>query len=66
MAVYAHSDITPRTKPSAPTTTLPHAATNRGVAQENGIVGRPMAMSNGRLEQKLLLRGSCDFGRAGR
>jgi hypothetical protein len=34
---------------------------NRGVAHENGIVEAPHGHVKRRLEQKLILRGSCDF-----
>ena len=37
---------------------------NRGVAHENGIVEAPHGHVKRRLEQKLILRGSCDFEEA--
>jgi hypothetical protein len=40
---------------------LSSSRNNRGVAHENGIVEAPHGHVKRRLEQKLILRGSCDF-----
>jgi hypothetical protein len=43
---------------------LAPSCNNRGVAHENGIVEAPHGHVKRRLEQKLILRGSCDFEEA--
>lgn len=54
-------DITPRYQALCAHYGLSPSRNNRGVAHENGIVEAPHGHVKRRLEQKLLLRGSCDF-----
>ena len=54
-------DITPRYKALCSHYSLSPSHNNRGVAHENGIVEGAHGHVKRRLEQKLLLRGSCDF-----
>jgi len=53
--------ITPRYQALCAHYGLAPSRNNRGVAHENGIVEAPHGNVKRRLEQKLLLRGSCDF-----
>jgi hypothetical protein len=54
-------DITPRYQALCSHYGLSPSRNNRGVAHENGIVEAPHGHVKRRLEQKLILRGSCDF-----
>ncbi|WP_228009033.1 hypothetical protein [Cyanobium sp. LEGE 06113] len=54
-------DITPRYQALCAHYGLSPSRNNRGVAHENGIVEAPHGHVKRRLEQKLLLRGSCNF-----
>jgi len=54
-------DITPRYQALCSHYGLRPSRNNRGVAHENGIVEAPHGHVKRRLEQKLILRGSCDF-----
>ena len=54
-------DITPRYQVLCSHYGLSPSRNNRGVAHENGIVEAPHGHVKRRLEQKLILRGSCDF-----
>jgi len=54
-------DITPRYQALCSHYSLSPSRNNRGVAHENGIVEGAHGHVKRRLEQKLLLRGSCDF-----
>ena len=54
-------DITPRYQALCAHYGLSPSRNNRGVAHKNGIVEAPHGHVKRRLEQKLILRGSCDF-----
>lgn len=54
-------DITPRYQALCSHYGLSPSRNNRGVAHENGIVEAPHGHVKRRLEQKLILSGSCDF-----
>ena len=54
-------DIAPRYQALCAHYGLSPSRNNRGVAHENGIVEAPHGHVKRRLEQKLILRGSCDF-----
>ena len=54
-------DITPRYQALCAQDGLAASRNNRGLAHENGIVEAPHGHVKRRLEQKLILRGSCDF-----
>jgi hypothetical protein len=57
-------DITSRYQALCAHYGLSPSRNNRGVAHENGIVEAPHGHVKRRLEQKLILRGSCDFEEA--
>ena len=54
-------DITPRYKALCDHYGLAASRNNRGVAHENGVIEGAHGHLKRRLEQKLILRGSCDF-----
>jgi len=54
-------DINPRYQALCTHFGLSPSRNNRGVAHENGIIEAPHGHVKRRLEQKLILRGSCDF-----